>query len=542
MTPAQARMVASGPLRSEPTGLRSVRPARPYFLGLTLYALLIAAYIGLRYGWRWLPGDAATLTVVSQNTYLQGTVTPTAGLYPLGYGYPALNAFLAQATGLPIEALQVYVQPFLIALLVPVSYVAFRALLGDAAVAALACLLLFLQPDFLFESLRGSHAKLTWLLALGMLLALSNSFRTAGRGWPLVRWVALFYLLAYGLIASNVFFASSYIFGLAFAFLGGRLVTRWLGTQGAAGRSLARLLYVTLACSVMVFLFAFYLYPAAERLASSLITARDRLFSFLLDVETGTDPYQYVQAAWLSPWLFLALQSLSWLELALSFANWLHKAWWLLRRRQGLPPGRLLLWLLYTGLAFLLAVAVFLDQTGALSANLQVRLFPHLMIVAIPLAAQVVAALVVRVRRRGPALQGAAAALMAVAVLFFSAASLFKATNEPMVSNRWLFYSPGERAAVRWAGPHLAVARVWLGLDSRLLPMLTVSGHWQGTRLVGYAARQAADGSDLLLSDVVRMQAARLAVRLPDVRERLRVYDNGGASLYHTRPRTPYQR
>ena len=138
MTVWQAGTVAREPQRSRASGLRSVRSARPYLLGLALYALLLAAYVGLRFGWRWLDGDAALLTIAAQNTYVEGTVAPAVGAYYLGYGYAALNTFLAHLGGIPVEALQIYVQPFLLALLVPVSYAAFRALLGDASSAALA--------------------------------------------------------------------------------------------------------------------------------------------------------------------------------------------------------------------------------------------------------------------------------------------------------------------------------------------------------------------------------------------------------------------
>lgn len=514
----------------------------PYFAFVALYALLIAAYVGLRFDWRWLDSDAAALTVSTQNTYAEETLTPAVGAYYLGYGYAAISTFLAQLGGLPVEDLQVYVQPFLLALLVPVSYAAFRALLDDATSAALACLLLFLQPDFLFEALRSSHAKFTWLLALGMLFVLARSFEATGSGRALARWVTLFYLLAYGLIASNIFFASSYIFALGFAFLGGWVLSRWRRRGPNGEDHLRRLLYVALACSILVFLFVFYLYPTALRLTYFFQTTLDRLSGFLLDVEAGADPYRYVQAAWVSPVSYLVLSSLSWLVLGLSFANWTHKAWALLGRRENLPPCQWLLWLLYAGFASLLAVGVFLDLAGVLSANLQVRLFPHLMIVAIPLAAEVVRDVLARAWRREKGVRGAAVALLAGAVLFFSVASIFKATNEPLLSNHWVFHSPDERAAIAWAAPHLAGPWVWLGSDYRVTPVLLTYRDWEARGLRAYVGPQVHSVSDLLRSEVIEMQAGRLAVQLPDVRGHLLLYDNGGAALYRTRPQTPYQR
>ena len=535
MTPLLGRSVARG-------ALRKAGSARPYLLGLALYALLVAAYVGLRFGWRWLDGDAALLTTAAQNTYVEGTLVPTVGAYYLGYGYATLNTFLAQVGGVPIEALQVYVQGFLLVLLVPVSYAAFRALLGDAATAALACPLLFLQPDFLFEALRSSHAKFTWLLALTMLFVLARSFEVAGSGRALAPRVTMFYLLAYGLITSNFFFASSYIFALGFAFLGGWVLARWRRRGLDAEENLRRLLYVALACSILVFLFVFYLYPPSLWMASFFKSALDRVSGFLLDVETGYNPYLYVQTTWVNPALYLVLSSLSWLVLGLSFANWAHKAWALLGHRETLPPGQFLLWLLYTGFALLLALGVFLDRAGALSANLQVRLFPHLMIVAIPLAAEMVSRIVARAWRRGKGARLVAVAVLAAGGLFFSGASIFKATNEPLLSNRWVFHSRAERAAIEWAGPRHATNRVWLGIDDRLRMLPRLYGDWPRSGLEVYTGRQAGNRYDLLLSDLMEKHAARLGVLLPEVRGRLLVYDNGGAALYHARAKTPYQR
>ncbi len=74
--------------------------------------------------------------------------------------------------GNPLETLQLVLQPFLVVLLVPVAYAAYRTLIGSAPVALLASLLLFLSPEFLFEATRSSHAKVTWLLALTTLFVL----------------------------------------------------------------------------------------------------------------------------------------------------------------------------------------------------------------------------------------------------------------------------------------------------------------------------------------------------------------------------------
>ena len=69
--------------------------AWPYLLALILYAFLLAAYVGLRFAWQGLDSDAALLSILSQNVVAEGTITPAADAYTLGYGYPTLNAFLS---------------------------------------------------------------------------------------------------------------------------------------------------------------------------------------------------------------------------------------------------------------------------------------------------------------------------------------------------------------------------------------------------------------------------------------------------------------
>lgn len=528
--------------RTEEACPRGSESKQPFLLCLAAYALLAAVYVGLRFTWRWLPGDAAALTVLSQNVVNEATIAPVVGAYELGYGYPALNTFLASMTGLPVETLQVYVQPFLLVLLVPISYVAFRGLLGTSAVAMLASFLLLLQPDFLFEAVRSSHAKYTWLLALLMLYILSRSFRHAGEGAVVAKWILFFYLAAYALIASNVFFGSSYVFGLGFTFVGGWILTHWRSSSPSSSKHLRRLLYVTLACSVLVFLFIFYLYSPALRLTNSFLSVLDRVSGFLLDVETSSNPYEYVQATWLHPSVYVALTLLSWLVLGLSFLEWLRKGYSLLWQRATLPSHELLLWLIYTAFASLLVLSVFVDISGALSANLQVRIFPHLMVVAIPLAAHTLVRFLRGLRRRFVRAYRLATALLIASVLFFSVASLFKATNEPLLSNRWLYYSRAEQSAIHWAPGHLVGPWVWIGIDPRLSIMVSAQTSWQASTLDYYIHSSPVDQFDLLLSDMMEIHAIRTGLLLPNVHSRLKIYENGEAALYHARPKTPYQR
>ena len=521
------------------------RPSRPertawrYLLFLALYALLVAGYVGVRFAWGWQDDDAARLTRHSQNVYLEATAQPSSGAYPFGYAYPALNTVLSHVTGLPIAMMQTYVQPFLIVLLVPVAYAAFRSLTGERATALLASLLLFLQPEFLFESMRSSHAKVTWLLALTMLFVLARSLREQHGGWALGRWVFLFYLAAFALIASSSFFASSYLFGVAFAFAGGWVLARWRGEQWPSSR-LARLTYVALSCSILLFLSLFYLYRPSLLQLRELGNAAAQVATLVLGAD-ATNPYGYVASAWRAPWLYPVLTLLNWLVLGISFLAWLLKGRALLRRDR-LPPHLLLLWLLYTAFALLLAISILLDLSGVLSANLQVRLFPHFMILAIPMASQILARGAHRFSRQGPWPRRAAVAALLVGMLFLSGASLLKATSEPLLNNHWWFHSSEEMQAASWAGEHLLDTTIWVGLGRRLSSITAEQDNWKEHDLWAVTGELQDYADNFLISESMAAAAARQQVALPDLFPHLRVYDSGPVQLHHVRPQTPYQR
>lgn len=521
------------------------RPAA-FLLLLAVYVLLLAGYVGLRFLWTTLDDDAIRLTALSRNVLVEGTLAPRSGAYPYGYTYPTLNTFLVHLTGLPLATIQVYVQPFLVTLLVPVSFIAYRSLTGSSVVALLAALLLFLSPEFLFEATRSSHAKVTWLLALTMLFILARSFG-AGQAWRrLAPWVIAFYLATFALITSSAFFGSNYLFGIAFAFAMTYMLLRLRRTRGAVTTQMRRLSYVTVATLLLAFLFIFYLYGPALSVFNELQKSIDRVLVFVLGVEAesgGANPYAYTQRTWLSPWAYLALTAFNWFVLLLSFAVWLRQGWALWMRRVEMPGHRLLLWLLYGSFGLLLALSVLLDLAGALSANLQLRIFPHLLLVGIPLAAEgLVAGLRWARRSQRRALAVAAPLALVLLLSYFSLASLFKVTNEPLLSHWWRFYDRGEELSVQWVDSHVRNNQVWAGRDFRLPTVALAYGNWRQQRIRVDRSANPITARYVLWSDISQMRADRAGETLPDTRQFSRVYDAGGAALYYSRPKTPYQR
>ena len=516
-----------------------------FFLLLGFYIFLFAAYIGVRFAWHGFDGDAIRLTALSQNVLTEGTLSPRQGGYPYGYLYGSLNVYLAYLTGLSILVLQTVIQPFLIVLLIPVAFTAYRSVVSRVEIAGLAALFLFLSPEFLYEATRSSHAKITYLLALTMLWILAQSFRSDLTPRRLVSWILLFYIVAYALISSNSFFASSYIFAIAFGFIATHILLALNWTREGVSPRLRRLSFVTVSSLLLVFLFIFYLYPPALNQVGTLRSVWDKISAFFLSFEPtrGANPYAYVQQTWISMWVYLTLTLFNWLMLFLSFAVWLHMAWRLLIRREKLSAQELLLWLLYASFAGMLFTSVIIDRTGALSSNLQLRLFPHLMLVSVPLAAAGVMALLFWLRRHSrPCIRQAASVALVMSILFFAFGAMFKVTNEPLLSNWWSFYADSERQAFVWMGDRIQFNRVWMGRDARLRMLADAYEEQWRKQGVWVGVRDPKKTRYILISEISRMRSISVSDILPDIRPFQRIYDTGDVHLYYSRSKTPYQR
>ncbi|MCS7283794.1 MAG: hypothetical protein RMK65_09940 [Anaerolineae bacterium] len=510
------------------------RPQTGWYLFLLAgYVFLAAGYIGARFLWNWTSTDDARLTAAAESIRAEGVLLSSEA-YPFGYGYPVFNVFLSYLTGLSIRTLQVYVQPFLVVLLVPLAFVVYRSLTGRPKTAMLASFMLFLQPEFLFESVRSSHAKLTWAMALGLLYTLTTSFREAGAGRPIGKWVILSYLFAFGLMTTSAFFASSYLFAIACSFLGWQLWRRW-SLRPEKGAPLTRLLYVTLSCSALLYIVIYYVYPPAGEQLSLLRSIVDQVAMLLLGVDVATNPYRYIQTAWVSEGVYIALTLFNWLVLLLSLGSWLLHINRALKGQETVPPAQLFLWLLYGGFGLFLAISVILDLAGVLSANLQVRVFPHLMMIAIPLAAEALERWVHWISRRplyGPLRFsiGVAALMMAL-----SLASLLKVTNEPLLSHNWIFYTGSERRAVEWLSRYGGDMEIWMGVDERLVALAEANSFWKARRLKARWGHPTDQTTCFLLSETMTLRAWRTGAELPEVFSYNRIYDNHFAAVYCTR-------
>jgi hypothetical protein len=197
----------------------------------------------------------------------------------------------------------------------------------------------------------------------------------------------------------------------------------------------------------------------------------------------------------------------------------------------------MLLWLFYAAFAVQFALSVGASGLGLLASNLQVRLFPVFMLLAIPLAALAVQSAVrstAKTRLRP---------IVLLLVLLFSAwmagSAILKATNEPLLSNYWVFKLRSEENALRWTQLYTRYGRVWIGLD-RLRYVSEDYDDPLRNRYDIYAVGEFVRYA--LVSDFSETRMLRMGVEQPALGLENQVYENGTARMYHLRPRTPFQR
>src|SRR5262249_30827942 len=134
--------------------------------------------------------------------------------------------------------------------------------------------------------------------------------------------------------------------------------------------------------------------------------------------------------------------------------------------RDDLP--RLFLWLTFAAYAIQLLASAFADRSGALTGNLQVRIFTPFTLLVMPLEALTVWDFFQGLR--SPVMRRACVGVGMVTMLWFSATSLLKAPIDPLVGYKWIFNTSPEQRAENWVVAHVPAGNtVWSGFDERLL-------------------------------------------------------------------------
>jgi hypothetical protein len=264
----------------------------------------------------------------------------------------------------------------------------------------------------------------------------------------------------------------------------------------------------------------------------------DRMGVLFLGAEPLTEPasYTYFGAAWRSPVAYLALTGVQWLISLASLGFWL----WQMTRLSRLSPNQRLLWQLYTSFGVLLAFSLLADYSAFLSSNMQMRLFTPFALFSSAMAALGMWQLWPRLPARSRRWLAPVAGLLAV--LAFVLAQV-KITNDPAVGNQWLFYTPPEIQAMRWAEGRVGGEHVWIDAWGHLQHAFSFTQGYRERLPFDFRFQSLPEEYPyVLMTQLTRLHANRIEYTPPSTSSYLQIYDNGAAQLYHRRPQTPYQR
>jgi hypothetical protein len=173
-----------------------------------------------------------------------------------------------------------------------------------------------------------------------------------------------------------------------------------------------------------------------------------------------------------------------------------------------------------------------------LSANLQLRIFPSIVMIASPLVSAWLVRLQSTVNLNHKSVWISTSMIIGCLMIL----SLLKSTNEPLISNYWPFVTPAERASVDWAKQALQDHTLWTGQWSRIVDSNTIreNGAPKDINLVAYLPQSTTH--DYLISDAIQLFSQRIGGQLPVETDDFITYDNGSAQIYHRRPVTPFQK
>ncbi|MGE3267924.1 MAG: hypothetical protein AB7P40_04205 [Chloroflexota bacterium] len=515
-------------------------------LATLMSMLVIARYRGL-----WGEGDTSGIIRTNRAVVDAATLVPPGSdvAYPNGYAYQAVVTFLVGATGLDLADLTRYGAALMMVWTIVPAWLLFRELTGTTRGAILATAILYIQPEYLFPLLRGTHEKFTRGLMLLALYLLFRSLRSRDDPMRFSALVIAFYLCVYAIFSFNNLLAFSFVGGLIVTLIVSWLVTRVTGTAFTMiGPSIRRLGYAAIISVMFAYLLTFHAYRPAIHDVRVIQQVQERIAVVFLGAPQAeadktpaeiTNPYVAINSGWLSPGVYLMVSMANWLLLASSGLIWATVGLlWLFRRRRPHFENEILLWALYAAFGLQGAASIVVDLSGSLAANLQHRMFPSFVMIAAPVTAQWMAGWTFHWRP----VRWLAAGLVGVLIAVLSVLSLFKATNEPLLSNKWVYYLPGEAAALAWADDALRGRAVWTSFDERITTgeQIRRGAEPRAIRLDQFDVDEGT--RDFLISDVTRAQARRFGVPLPTEADSLITYDNGEAQIYHARPRSPFQR
>jgi hypothetical protein len=257
----------------------------------------------------------------------------------------------------------------------------------------------------------------------------------------------------------------------------------------------------------------------------------DQLSALLLSFEIKAQPYGYISLSWINPQVYLMLTAFTWILIAMSFLEWLRHGRKMIKGQAARGLVENLDWLLYTGFAIQIATSILVDFSGALSANLQLRLFPSFTIMAIVLLVRYLRRIFSSSRVQNTTRRVILGVGMVLSA-WFTLTTVLKSTNDPVLCNKWTFYYPPDKAAVGWVDAHLRQERIWDGIDERLNTI------YNSFFLLDSQSENTYRYGDVnpiyryvLLTELDRRRMIRLGIPILPVSYWDQLYDNGVAQL-----------
>lgn len=523
---------------------------RAAWMWLVMLSFIYAAFFVFRYGGLWIENDTGVFSRQAAEFMRHGSIF-YPGLYNHGYVYTAWLGGLSLITGLQSMTLNTIVMPFFgLLLLVISSYLAFSALLPSRRVAALAVIILTSISGVAFSALRGTHEKLSMAFVCLAIYCIVRAFEAyaAHRRGAFIGWLAIYFFIQFLNAGTNDFFAATFLGVLTFTCFSGAvgLLSRKLMDDPRLPRMLGVMgLIVAGSWAILIGVMLFVFHPEARdmQLVNSVVAHLKKLFQ---TSRVSSHPYQAAASIWANGVVYELMDASRWLVVIVSASVWIHNIYrWVIKgSRQSLR--HLFLIAIYTAYALIVCLSIPVDFTGlAAGNNLEVRNFTYASLMGVPLVAEgIYQVLQTRASRSAPGfrvklLKSLRSAVIGSLVLL-SGLGLLKVTLDPLVSNSWIYYKPGEAQALQFFWGHNRNQVLWTGPDDRLAfyahaAFVTNPGKNQ---IIGYAPTPFTQ--DYLDSPVVKASALALHYPLIHYQTYDLIYDNGGAEIVRRVPKSPF--
>jgi len=490
-----------------------------------IYVLASHFYFIFRYSGRWIEWDSGAMVKAIQSMCEEGTIFPTI-TYINGFGAQVIASFFINILNITVQEYSIFLHPIITTLYVFVAYLTFLEFTKKESVALLSTFLISLQPEFFWTSSRNTHEGFTYLMIFISTYVLVKNFDTKTNFSKYISYIIIYYISISCLITQNIFFASSYSISLFFIFILGYLISKKIKTY----TNFRRLVYSSGIFIILIFFFMFYLYPPAEFFLISGVNYLDRIEKLLFIVESQSTPqYTYIFKMWKYPYLWFILTLFNWVIAAFSFIMYLKLLKSFFRTKSPThSPAILALLLLYTALSSLLVVYIIADRFGEFGSNMELRIFPVLMIYAVPLASM----LIIEIINSHSLSQRKKVFIkfcFILILLLFIGNSLLKGTNDPSVSNKWIHYSLQEEYGIVWVDNYLCEKSIWADCDERLLNVYNLKTDSDSYRRVSF--RSKSDGAYIFVSGIIEKRAKTLGYSIPKYEESEILYNNGDVEI-----------